>query len=89
MLLDSGLPSVVSSLLSNSIRKIQMKDAIDGRFELTCWLMRTIAVSFRWVNSWNAASIADICVSELIHKHEVTFNTLKTLLESTTRKFFL
>lgn len=42
-----------------------------GRFDLTCWLMRTIAISFRWVNSWNAASIPDICVSGLIRECEM------------------
>jgi hypothetical protein len=71
MLLGSGPPSVVFSLLSKSTRHIQVEVTIDGRFDLTCWLMRTIATSFRWVNSWNAVSIADTCVSGLIREHEM------------------
>jgi hypothetical protein len=31
----------------------------------TCWLRSRIAMSFRSVNSWNAASIVDTCVSRV------------------------
>ena len=49
-----------------------------------------MAISFRSVNSWKAASIVDTCVSKGIHKCEWSERNERGLyvLASTTRKFF-
>ena len=72
------------------------------RLILTCWLINSIAMSFRSGNSSNAASIDDTCVSVILisnnKEDEVDQLMYKTNmptgrgeeheLESTTRKFF-